>query len=674
MHCEENNSIQKTSLFAEVVLFLPLDKPFHYRIPQEFFEKIKRGIRVEVPFGSRKVLGCVTSIINESQVPDIRDILSLCDQEPVFSEEMFKLASWLKENYVCSPGEALSAIVPANLHAPKRKLKKSAEKEDTPVSSRKEIVLTPKQKTAVDSIISYVDNSKFGCFVLHGVTGSGKTEVYLEVIEEAMKRGKTAVYLLPEISLTPQFIKIVQDKFPGLVGVWHSRLTGSQRYKTWDAARRGKIKIMLGARSALFAPFQNLGVIIIDEEHEPTYKQDQKPTYHSREVAIARARLNGAVVILGSATPSLEAYYGTQRGEYSLLEIDERIDKRAMPLVKIVDCNALPVKSRIITRPLSEALTRVLARREQAIIFLNRRGFSPAVVCPRCGNVCQCKRCAVSLVYHKTTNDLRCHYCGAVQPWLQQCPSCGYRELSVFGVGTQKVEMELKRMFPQGRVFRLDRDTASHRDVYYKAYEQFRNENYDILLGTQMVAKGFDFPRVTLVGVIDADVALYLPDFRAAERTFQLITQVAGRSGRSDLGGEVIVQTRYPDHYAILASKTHNYKGFYEKELHYRMQMNYPPFTRFVNILVRASKEERAKDAITKITADLRKLKEKENLKYDILGPVPAAHSRIRRLFRWQVLLKGDSASVLNAARSIRNYYLPRGILLNVDVDPQDVI
>ncbi|MBN1622188.1 MAG: primosomal protein N' [Endomicrobiales bacterium] len=667
--------IQKEKQFAEVSLFLPLDKTFHYSIPYEMADKIRKGIRVEVPFGSRKTIGCVMDIAQDSPVENVKEIIKLYDEEPFFTEEMFLLAEWISKNYLCSLGEALATIIPSNIHAPRRIITKVRKKEYVfEQDLQPKPVLTDDQNRVIEPILERIKSQQYKSFVLRGVTSSGKTEVYLAIIEKIIQMGKSTIYLLPEISLTPQFIQIVQNRFPEQVGVWHSKLTGSQRFRTWNNARKGAIKIMLGARSAIFAPFPNLGLIIVDEEHEPTYKQDNKPTYHIREVSNYRAQLNNAAVIFGSATPSLESYYKAKQGIYQLLEIKERIDKRVMPPVKIVDCTHLSRNSSIISKPLSDALTKTLAKREQAIIFLNRRGFSPVIICQRCGNVWQCNRCSVSMVYHRTTNDLRCHYCGFKHPWPKECKHCKSHQLSVFGVGTQKVEEALNRQFPQARVFRLDRDTALNREVYYKAYEEFKNENYDILLGTQMVAKGFDFPRVTLVGVIDADTALHLPDFRAAERTFQLITQVAGRSGRSELGGDVIVQTRYPNHYALLAAKNHDYVNFYEKEISYRKQMNYPPFSHFVNILVRASNEKRAFDSINKIYYDLKQFREKNNLDYRILGPTPAAHSKLRRLFRWQLMLKGDPGNVLEAATKIRNYYLPRGILMNVDVDPQDVL
>jgi primosomal protein N' (replication factor Y) len=419
------------------------------------------------------------------------------------------------------------------------------------------------------------------------VTGSGKTEVYLALIEATLRLGKSSIFLLPEISLTPQFVEIIRKRFGSKVGLWHSKISKTEKYRTLEAARAGTIKIMLGARSAIFAPFKDLGLVIIDEEHEPSYKQEQKPSYQTREVAIERTRLNNAVAVFGSATPSLDTYYRAKQGEFTLIELPERIDARAMPPVTIVDLSGMRGPSKILSPSLSQTLTRVLARREQSILFLNRRGFAPGVNCPRCGNVWQCPRCSIALVYHKDPEGLRCHYCDFRQDWPSSCPHCGEKRIAIYGMGTQKAEEEIKRLFPQGRMFRLDADSASKKGVYQKVYEDFKKEDFDILLGTQMVVKGFDFPRVTFVGVLDADTALYLPDFRSAERTFQLITQAAGRCGRSDMGGEVVVQSRHTGHYALAAAQKHDYHEFYKQEIEFRRQLHYPPFCRLLNILIR---------------------------------------------------------------------------------------
>jgi primosomal protein N' (replication factor Y) len=431
---------------------------------------------------------------------------------------------------------------------------------------------------------------------------------------------------------------------------------------------------MLGARSVVFAPLKNLGLIIVDEEHEPSYKQDQKPAYQTRDVAIQRGKIANAVVLFGSATPSLEVYYSAQKGDVRLLELRERIVNRPLPAIRIVDPQQRHKHSKILSEPLMTSLTRVLARREQSIVFLNRRGFAPGVMCQKCNSIWQCPQCSVSLVYHKDPEKLHCHYCDFQQPWPGICPACGSKELTIFGVGTQKVEEEMKKLFPQARIFRLDRDTASKKGVYETIYEDFKQENVDILLGTQMVAKGFDFPRVTLVGVIDADTALYLPDFRSAERTFQLITQVAGRSGRGDLGGEVVVQSKHPEHYALAAAVDHDYHRFYRQEIQFREQLRYPPFCRLTNFLVRSKKEEKAAEAATFIGNLLQEYKNNEFSHLDILGPTQAARYKMYNFFRWQILVKGDISTLLTVGAKIKDQPLPSGVLLSIDVDPQDTL
>ncbi len=666
-------SLKGFSMFACVVLPVPLDRSFHYLIPEALAGKVVPGARVEVPFGPRHMCGVVASLDEEAPVARCKPVIRVIDPGPVVTKELMALARWLSERCVCSLGEALGTIVPSSLRPPVRASAAGTSgpcrvPPDTPP------VLTSAQKAVVGSLKEAVADGKFAPFLLHGVTGSGKTEVYLHVMEDVIARGRSVVFLLPEISLTPQFIGIVRRRFPGVVGVWHSNLAAGERYRTWEAARTGRIRIMLGARSAVFAPFERPGLIIIDEEHEPTYKQEQKPSYHARETALQRGRLSGAVVIMGSATPSLETYYNAVEGTYRLLELKERIDNRRLPPVTLIDAGRLPRRSRVISGQVAEALTRVLARREQAILFLNRRGFSPGVTCQDCGQVWQCPHCSISMVYHREPEGLQCHYCDYRIPWPGKCPGCGKDRIALFGIGTEKVETELKRLFPHGRVFRLDRDTASRKGVYQQAYDGFRNEEFDILLGTQMVTKGFDFPRVTMVGVIDADTSLYLPDFRSAERTFQLITQVAGRSGRGTLGGEVIVQSRHPDHYALLAARAHDYRDFYRQEMAFRRELRYPPVCHLLNVLIRGRNEERAGEAAKTLGAALRSIVPAACERVDVLGPVQASRYKLRGYFRWQALLKGTEKDLLSIAHALKKTAFPSGAVLSIDMDPQDTL
>jgi primosomal protein N' (replication factor Y) len=661
------------SKIAVVVLPIPLNKPFHYSIPESLQSAVSKGTRVLVPFGNRKISGYVADIIETTYIANIKEVYSVIDDAPAVDKNLFELAKWLSTKYVCSLGEALSAVVPSVLKPPKRIFNNKPEHRFG-INKSIRPTLTQTQQTITDAITHELKNHKYEAFLLRGVTGSGKTEIYLCAIEEALALGKSAIFLLPEISLTPQFISIIKSRFGDNIGVWHSKLSVGEKYRTWLSAKKGEIKIMVGARSSVFTPFEKLGIIVIDEEHEQSYKQDKKPTYHVREVALERAKLSNAVVIMGSATPSLESYWRAQNGEFRLFELHERIDNKQLPPITIVDLNCLSAKHKIISEPFKNALIKTLARREQAVIFLNRRGFSPWLMCQACQKVWQCHNCSVSLVYHKDSQELVCHYCGHRQPIPDKCPNCSSDHLSIFGIGTQKVEEELKKNFPQARIARLDRDTASKKDAYKNIYENFKNEDCDILIGTQIVAKGFDFPRVTFVGVVDADTCLYLPDFRSAERTFALMTQVSGRAGRSSLGGEVVIQTKHPQHYALVAAKQHDYKSFYEQEINFRKELNYPPFCGLVNILLRGKKAENVSKATDTITQELLKWKKENNAAIEVLGSTPAAIEKIKGMFRWQILLKGKADILINALMQMKNCSLPSGVIITLDIDPQDVL
>lgn len=660
-------------LFAEIAFNLPLDKTFHYKIPQSLIHNVKIGKRVLTPFGHRKYTGYVINIIDKSEVKNVKEILSVIDDTPVYSEKLIKLAEWISKYYICSLGEALASIIPPRILPPKRKPQDKQIKSTLHMSEKP--VLTQKQNEAVDSIKKSIADQKYVTFLLYGVTSSGKTEVYLASIEEAIRNNKSVIYLLPEISLTPQFINIVKSRFGNCVGLWHSRLTYREKYLTWEKVRSGEIKIMLGARSCVFAPFSNLGLIIMDEEHEPSYKQDQKPLYHTREVAVKRAQLENAVVILGSATPSIESFYKTSISEYKLLQLPERVDSHSFPHVNIVDARRLRNNSKIVSEKLTNSIRKILARREQAIIFLNRRGFSPSIMCRRCGKVWDCPNCSISLVFHNAPEALKCHYCGYHVAWPRICPTCKSNDISIFGVGTQKVEKELKYLFPQARIVRLDKDTAAKKGTHEQVYSDFKNEDVDILIGTQMIAKGFDFPRVTLVGVVNADTALYLPDFRSSERTFQLMTQVAGRSGRSSLGGEVIIQTRHPDHYTLLASQQHDYMKFYEQEIEFRRLTKYPPFKRLLNFVIRGFNEKKVEELIAVFGRFIDEIKKKNGYNnLEVLGPIPAARLKLHRMYRWQILIKGESEELSVVANEAKNFKLPTKMLLTIDMDPVDII
>ncbi len=522
------------------------------------------------------------------------------------------------------------------------------------------ITLNAHQANALASIEHALRAGRYKTFLLHGVTGSGKTQVYIEAIKKTLDAGKRAVVLVPEISLTPQTVRRFKTHFGEQIAVMHSRLSAGERYDTWRLAHEGRVGIVIGPRSAILAPLRNIGLIVVDEEHESSYKQfDATPRYHARDVAIVRAMHNHAAVILGSATPSVESYYNALVGKYELLELPERVDNARMPRTEIINMaderrrvfeelkkasreGMKPFPKRIPLSTISEPLRREIAKRiaknEGTILLLNRRGFSHVMECLDCGRVEKCDNCEVTLTLHTTKRHLRCHYCGFVKAPPTACPSCGGIDVRLHAFGTQQVEEELKTLLPNATVLRMDLDTTGRKGAHDRMLQQFGRGEVDILLGTQMVAKGLDFPHVTLVGVISADTQMLLPDFRASERTFQLLTQVAGRAGRAKLTGEVVIQTHQPQHYSLKHVVSHDFPGFYREELEYRKELDYPPFSRIVLVEFRGERENEVQHHIKKFSEYLVQLHaEKHSL---LLGPADAAIPKIRNRYRKHLILK----------------------------------
>lgn len=518
-------------------------------------------------------------------------------------------------------------------------------------------------------------------FLLHGVTGSGKTEVYLQAIAHALEQGKGAIVLVPEISLTPQTVERFKARFSAgklqtLVAVLHSHLSAGERHDEWHKIRQGRARIVIGARSAIFAPVEPLGLIIVDEEHEQTYKQEESPRYHARDVAIMRGRMENAVVLLGSATPSLESYYNAKKGKYILLELPGRVDEQTMPRVRVVDLRqaAAREKGNLIFAPqLKEAIHQRLEKQEQTILFLNRRGWATALQCPLCGYVAPCPNCSVSLTYHRVEQKLICHICGHIENVPLVCPGekCRNPAIRFSGMGTQRIEETLAKLFPQARVRRMDSDAMKRKDDYRKTLGDFRAGRIDILVGTQMIAKGLHFPNVTLVGIIHADSALHQPDFRAGERTFQLLTQVAGRAGRGDVEGEVFVQAFAPFHPAIQFARRHDFAGFYEQEIEFREQLKYPPLSRVALLTLKGRNEDKVK-----FTADyLKRELEKGVADFKDLilaGPAPAPLMKAETFYRHQIMLRTRAMSRLSRtlARILPMLAIPEDVALSVDIDP----
>jgi len=503
------------------------------------------------------------------------------------------------------------------------------------------VKLTDEQQTTLAAILPAVENKQHKSFLIHGITGSGKTQVYLEAVAAVRCMGRQAIVLVPEIALTNQIVTRFKARFGDDVVVIHSKLSVGERFDAFQRLKSNQAGIVIGARSAVFAPVRDLGIIVIDEEHEFTYKQEETPRYHTRQVALYRGKLAGAPVLLGSATPSLESYYQALTGKLQLLSMPSRIDAAILPRVTTVDMRDELAQGRrsVLSEALVNLLTETLKRQEQAVIVLNRRGYATFVLCRECGLVLKCRHCAVSLVYHAAEKNLRCHYCQAVEAVPDICPVCQSRYIRYFGTGTQKVEEELNKNFPQARIIRMDQDTTGGKIESDRIMQEFAAGKYDILLGTQMVAKGHDIKNVTAVGILAADSALNLPDFRSAERTFSLLTQAAGRAGRGNLPGCVVVQTYNPDHYAVTTAAAQDYPSFYDKEISYRLQLRYPPFTELMKLTILADSEQQVVKQSNELAAILKQLADQCD-GVEILGPVAAAVARVKDIYRMNILVK----------------------------------
>ncbi|VBB07947.1 dead/deah box helicase [Lucifera butyrica] len=532
-----------------------------------------------------------------------------------------------------------------------------------------DIVLTTEQKKVLADIIPYINKKQGQSFLLHGITGSGKTQVYIEAVAAVRQAQRQAIVLVPEIALTGQIISRFKARFGDDVVVMHSKLSVGERFDSWQRLRRQQAGIVIGARSAIFSPVVRLGIIIIDEEHEFTYKQEESPRYHTHQIALARAALEDAVVIFGSATPAVETYYHALRQEHKLLTLTARVDNALLPEVTVVDMREeLRLGRRsVLSLPLQELLTQTVARREQAVILLNRRGYATFILCRECGHVIRCSHCAASLVYHHAGNLLRCHYCQVTQNVPNVCPKCGSHYIRYFGTGTQKVEEEMAKLFPAARIVRMDQDTTGGKMAHDTIMDDFARGKYDILLGTQMVAKGHDVKNVTAVGILSADAVLNLPDFRSAERTFSLLTQAAGRAGRGNKPGRVVVQAYNPEHYAVLAGLRQDYGLFYQEEIKNRQELNYPPFCRLVKIIVQDKNERKTRQTAERAAADLRGLLGGSH-PGEVIGPFTAPVAKINDLYRVIILVKTTN---LRAVRdSIRKLDWLNAKEILIDIDP----
>ena len=533
-----------------------------------------------------------------------------------------------------------------------------------------EFDLTTEQINVINEIKSNIKKELFGVYLLHGVTASGKTEVYIRSMKETLKSGKTAILLIPEIALTPQTVERFYSHFGDSIAVLHSKQSDRTRYNNWNEIRKGNKKIVIGPRSAIFAPLKNVGLLIVDEEHENSYKQQgRKPMYNGRDMAVLRGKLSEATVVLGSATPSLESYYNVETGKYNLLEMKKKVKNEKLPEFYIIDMREVEDNHEIFSPMLRDEIEQRLKKNEQVILFQNRRGYASYVQCVNCGYVFQCNDCNISQTYHHKDKSIVCHYCGKKAPAPRKCPECGGVIFNFGSPGTEKIEKSLEYIFPQATIARMDRDTTVRKNSHQLIYDRVKNGKIDILLGTQMIIKGLDFPNVTLVGIVSADVNLNLPDFRAAERNFQHVTQVAGRTGRSKKKGEVVVQTYNPEHYSILFGKDRDYEGFYNYETRLRDKLNYPPNFKLARILFSAKKEDSLKEFAKRIRSRLRK----NNLKrLIVMGPVAAPLNKIKKRYRYHIIIKSSSQNrIANFIKWFEDTVIvPNYIRCSIDIDP----
>jgi primosomal protein N' (replication factor Y) len=703
--------------FVRVAFPVPLRQTFLYSVPDELIGVAVPGTAVRCPFSARERRGIVVERVETADRAGVKPITAVAGA--MFAPDLLRLCLWIADYYLAPIGRVLQGALPGGLEGfEKSRARKGAKEGMDAVHDAAEptrVTPTDAQAAATSAVNDALGAAAFAAFLLHGVTGSGKTEVYLDAAETCRRARRQTLVLVPEIALSHQLVRAFRARFGERVGVLHSSLAVGDRRATWERARTGRLDVVVGARSAVFAPLPSLGLVVVDEEHDPAYKQSEHIRYHGRDTAVVRARLANAVVVLGSATPSLESFANAQRGKYRALTLPERIDRRPMPVVEIVDLNEVkgerpaapgtapgaapggapakpPAKGGLFTPPLLDGLAAALARSDQALVFLNRRGHTRVVECEDCGFVALCPSCDVSLTYHSSDETFRCHYCGRRETATGACPRCESPFFRHKGSGTQKAEKELLRHFPQARVLRLDSDSASPRGAQAAILGAFARGEADVLLGTQMIAKGLDFHRVTFVGVVSADHSLHLPDFRAAERTFQQLVQVAGRAGRGTKAGKVVVQTRSPGHPALVCAARHDFAGFAQVELAVRNEFGYPPYGRLVALAFAGTEEERVVESAMRAVeavgearvAHEAAAKERGAVlegALDLLGPAPSPLARLRGKHRWRITLKDRDLKRLHAvARAALESLeggrgkLPAGVQLSVDVDPYDVL
>lgn len=717
-------------MYAEVLVEIKakaLDKTFTYHIPEGL--NVLVGTRVLVPFGPRKLEGFVLKLENKKPDYDVKDIISIIDEKPIINEEMMELGKYISKKTLSPLISAYQTMLPkalkakANLKVNKKyesylilsseeailktenqkkiynlikEKKKILKKEANDISSytvksliekgyikeikeevyrleddikneKLDFIPTLKQKEVIDG----VDLSSFTPYLLHGVTDSGKTFVYIKIIEKVLKMGKEAILLVPEISLTPQVVKIFKGHFGKIVAILHSSLSDGEKYDEWRKIEEKKVSIVIGARSAIFAPFTNLGIIIIDEEHSDTYKQENIPRYNAIDVAIKRAKTYNCPLVLGSATPSVQSYTRALSGVYELLELNNRINNN-LPEVTLVDMkDEFKKGNRVFSSLLKELVNNALEKEEQVIILLNRRGFNTVHTCKECGYTHKCPNCDIPLIYHKSTNSMKCHYCNYTTVKLLECPKCHSKNINSFGMGTEKLEELITKEFPLAKTIRMDIDTTRRKGSHAKIINDFRNLKYNVLVGTQMISKGLDFPNVTVVGVINGDSSLNIPDYRSAERTFDLLNQIAGRAGRDLKKGKVVIQGFNMNHYSIVAAKNHDYKSFYKEEIKIRKTLKYPPFYNLCYIKICGKNYEEVSNEADKIAHYLRS----EISNNIILGPSTSNMPKINNIYYMGIVIKfKNTKEIIDSLKFIDNKYKTNNkVKVEVDLNPTKI-
>ena len=661
--------------YADIIIDISheaIDRTFQYIIPKELEDSIEIGMQVSVPFGqgNRTRKGYVINITDSPgfDVEKMKSISGIPTKGLMIEGRLIKLAAWIRKNYGSTMFDALKTVMPV-----KERVGKSTprvEENEFEITKPPVTELNPSQQALVDDFVSHRKEGRLLTYLLHGVTGSGKTEVYISCIKEVIKEGKQAIVLIPEIGLTYQNLARFKQHFGDRVAIINSRQSKGEKYREFMRAKEHEVDVVIGPRSALFSPCDNLGLIIIDEEHDGAYKSDQTPKYHAREVAIERGKLENASVILGSATPTIESYMMAKLGKYVLWELPYRPYGMELSEVSVVDMrDELRLGNRsIISKKLYDLISERLERKEQVMLFLNRRGFNTFVSCRECGEVIKCPRCDVSLSLHNN-GFMECHYCGHIERVAKECPSCKSKLIGGFGTGTEKVEEEIKRLFPSAKTLRMDRDTTSKKGSASFILSEFLERKADILIGTQMIVKGHDFENVTLVGVILADLSLFDGDFRSGEKTFDLLTQAAGRAGRGDKKGHVLIQTYQPEHYAIKAASAQDYEGFFETELTYRRLLKYPPVYNMMVVLVTGLVYDEVDRASNELCKEIEQLV-RENKNIRVIGPSDAAISKIKEIYRRVIYIKAKDLQEIEPIRNLIDNYDRENIKIAVDVNP----